>query len=186
MGVSICLDVVKEWVSTVEKILTASKSASRQSRSLSQDQDFSILSQHQCSDQKVSIKKFVEIWKFWRFLTVCLNLDREVRGFLYFLVKISQSVKTFHHFQTQKGTTMSRFLDKSRLCLNKSRLRLDKNLDYLEKAWLSQFISIVSISLNDLNKNLDSSKSRLKNLDFKNLDREKKKLISTVEKISKL
>ena len=48
---------------------------------------------------------------------------------------------------------------------------LDKNLDYLEKAWLSQFISI---SLDDLDKNLDTAKSRLKSLDFKNLDREKK------------
>jgi hypothetical protein len=48
---------------------------------------------------------------------------------------------------------------------------LDKNLDYLEKAWLSQFILI---SLDDLDKNLDTAKSRLKSLDFKNLDREKK------------
>jgi hypothetical protein len=51
---------------------------------------------------------------------------------------------------------------------------LNKNLDYLEKAWLSRFISIVSISLDDLDKNLDTAKSRLKSLDFKNLDREKK------------
>ena len=50
---------------------------------------------------------------------------------------------------------------------------LDKNLDYLEKAWLSRFISIVSISLDDLDRNLDTAKSRLKSLDFKNLDREK-------------
>ncbi len=49
-----------------------------------------------------------------------------------------------------------------------------KNLDYLKKAWLSWFISIVSISLNDLDKNLDTAKSRLKSLDFKNLNREKK------------
>ena len=53
---------------------------------------------------------------------------------------------------------------------------LDKNLDYLEKAWLSQFILI---SLDDLDKNLDTAKSRLKSLDFKNLDREKKILVST-------
>jgi hypothetical protein len=51
---------------------------------------------------------------------------------------------------------------------------LDKNLDYLKKAWLSQFILIVSISLDDLDKNLDTAKSQLKSLDFKNLDREKK------------
>jgi hypothetical protein len=50
---------------------------------------------------------------------------------------------------------------------------LNKNLDYLKKAWLSQFISIVSISLNNLDKNLDTAKSQLKSLNFKNLDREK-------------
>ncbi len=33
---------------------------------------------------------------------------------------------------------------------------------------------MVSISLNDLNKNLDAAKSRLKSLEVKNLDREKK------------
>ncbi len=52
--------------------------------------------------------------------------------------------------------------------------RLNKNLDYLKKAWLSRFISIVLISLDDLDKNLDTAKSQLKSLDFKNLDREKK------------
>jgi hypothetical protein len=46
---------------------------------------------------------------------------------------------------------------------------LDKNLDYLEKAWLSWFISIVLISLDDLDKNLDTAKSWLKSL-----NREKK------------
>ena len=51
---------------------------------------------------------------------------------------------------------------------------LDKNLDYLEKAWLSRFISIVLICLDDLDKNLDTCQSRLKSLDFKNLDQEKK------------
>jgi hypothetical protein len=51
---------------------------------------------------------------------------------------------------------------------------LNKNLDYLEKSWLSRFISMVLISLDDIVKNLDAAKSRLKSLDFKNLDREKK------------
>ncbi len=50
---------------------------------------------------------------------------------------------------------------------------LKKNLDYLEKSWLSQFISMVSIRVDDLDKNLDAAKSRLKSLDFKNLNREK-------------
>ncbi len=39
---------------------------------------------------------------------------------------------------------------------------------------LSLVISIVSISLDDLDKNFDAAKSGLKSLDFKNLDREKK------------
>jgi hypothetical protein len=123
LGVSICLDrvsieslnldVVKECVSTVEKISTASKSAPLQSRNLGPDRDFSISSQHQCPDQKASIEieKFIEIWKFQHFSTICLDLGREVRGFLHFLIEISQSVKTFHHFQTQKVSTMSRFLN---------------------------------------------------------------------------
>jgi hypothetical protein len=114
-----------------------------------EDQDISILSRHQRPDQRISIEieKFVEIWKFLHFSTVCLDLDREVRGFLYFLVKISQSVETFHHFQTQKALTMSRFLDKSWQRLDKSRLHLDKswksrrvstnldNLDASRQSW---------------------------------------------------
>ncbi len=51
---------------------------------------------------------------------------------------------------------------------------LDKNLNYLEKAWLSRFILIVSISLDNHDKNLDTANSRLKSLNFKNLDQEKK------------
>ncbi len=47
-------------------------------------------------------------------------------------------------------------------------------------------IYLVSISLDDLNKNLDTAKFQLKSLNFKNLNREKKKLISTVKKISTL
>ncbi len=111
LGVSICLDRVvsrsrrRQRVrlnSRENLILTASKSASRQSRNLGRDRDFSISSRHQCPDQKVSIEieKLVKIWKFWRFYTVCLDLDQEVHGFLYFLINISQSVETFHHFQT--------------------------------------------------------------------------------------
>ena len=161
MGVSICLDVVKEWVSTVEKILTASKSASWQLRNLGQDRDFLILSQHQCPDQKVSIKieKFIKIWKFRHFSTVYLNLDWEVRGFLYFLVEISQSVETFHHFQTQKVSTMSTFLD----CVT-------TNLNASCK------ILTIATRLDNLNKNLDASKSQLKSLNFVTL----KKLVSTL------
>jgi hypothetical protein len=41
---------------------------------------------------------------------------------------------------------------------------------------VSTNLDCVSTNLENLDKNLDASKSRLKNLDFKNLDREKKKV----------
>jgi hypothetical protein len=69
----------------------------------------------------------------------------------------------------------SRFLDKSR--------QISTNLNCvstnLDKSRQSQQISTILMCLDDLDKNLDATKSRLKSLDFKNLDREKKKLIST-------
>ncbi len=46
----------KQFVSMVEKILSFSKSLSRQSRNLDPDRDFSISSRHQCWDPKVLIK----------------------------------------------------------------------------------------------------------------------------------
>ncbi len=48
-----------------------------------------------------------------------------------------------------------------------------KSLDYVEKSWE---ISKVSICLDDLDKYLAEDKSRPKNLDFKNLDRDKIKV----------
>jgi len=54
------------------------------------------------------------------------------------------------------------------------------NLDWvstnLENLDVSRQILTISTCLDNLDKNLDASKSRLKNLDFKNLDREKKKV----------
>ena len=116
LGVLICLDHV-----SIEGSRQLRKSQQRQKVSLD-DRDISISSRHQCPDQKILIKieNFVKIWKFWSVSTVCLDLDREVHGFLYFLIEISQSVETFHHFQTQKALTISRFLDKSWLRLDKS------------------------------------------------------------------
>ncbi len=62
-----------------------------------------------------------------------------------------------------------------------------KGLDNVEISWQISTVSWQSqhVSTN-LDKHLNASKSRLKSLDFKNLDREKKKLISTVKKISTL
>ncbi len=56
----------------------------------------------------------------------------------------------------------------SRLCREISKI--------LEKSRKSWFVSTISICLDDLDKYLDEDKSRPKNLDFKNLDREKKKV----------
>ncbi len=56
---------------------------------------------------------------------------------------------------------------------------LDKSWLRLDKSWKSRR---VLTNLDNLDKNLDASKSQLKNLDFKNLNREKKKLISTIQK----
>ena len=49
-------------------------------------------------------------------------------------------------------------------------------LDYLQISQKSWFVLKVSICLEDLDKNLDTSKSRLKSLDSKNLNREKNKI----------
>ena len=97
LGVSICLDRVsiktlnlytgRELVSTVEKILTISKSLSWRLRSLNRDGKISILSLHHLPVSKVliEIKKSVDTWHFWQILTVCLNLDRELVNFIIFL-----------------------------------------------------------------------------------------------------
>ncbi len=53
------------------------------------------------------------------------------------------------------------------LKIQKSSKSLDNILIYLDK---------ISITFKYLDKNLDTSKSRLKSLDFKNLDRDKKKV----------
>ncbi len=70
----------------------------------------------------------------------------------HFSIKISQFVKIFEPEVLKKSW---------------------KSLDYVEK---SQKFSKVSICLDDLDKYLDEDKSRPKNLDFKNLNREKKKV----------
>ncbi len=72
-----------------------------------------------------------------------------------FSIEISQFVKIFE----------PEVLKKSRLCREISKI-LDK----------SRFVSTISICLDDLDKYLDDDKSRPKNLDFKNLDRDKMKV----------
>jgi hypothetical protein len=59
-------------------------------------------------------------------------------------------------------------LKKSRLCQEISKI--------LDKSRKSQFVLTISICLDDLDKYLDEDKSHPKNLDFKNLDRDKIKV----------
>ncbi len=79
-----------------------------------------------------------------------------------FSIEISQFVKIFWAWSLKK------VLKKSRLCREISKI--------LEKSQKSQFVSTISICLDDLDKYLDEDKSQPKNLDFKNLDWEKKKV----------
>ena len=64
------------------------------------------------------------------------------------------------------------FLDKISIYLDKISI----TYKYLEKSRFVSKVSKVSISLDDLDKYLDTAKSRLKSLDFKNLNRDKIKV----------
>ncbi len=75
-----------------------------------------------------------------------------------FLIEISQFVEIFE----------PEVLKKSRLCREISKI--------LDKSRKSQFVSTISICLDDLDKYLDEDKSWWKSLDFKNLDRDKIKV----------
>ncbi len=106
-------------------------------------------------------------------------------GFLNFFLDLDQEIMDFYKYLNQDLRSQP-FLFKfsaSKLASNGQKVReiqifpksLNKNLNFLKKSWLSRFILMVSISLKDLDKNLNTAKSQLKSLDFKNLDREKKK-----------
>ena len=93
----------------------------------------------------MKIEKFVEIWNFRHFSTVCLYLDREVRGFLYFLVEISQSVETLGLDNVEISRQISKILTR----LNKSRQsrRVSTNLTKIStRQSLDWKISILKIS----------------------------------------
>ena len=138
LGVSIMslnLNIVKQFVLTIEKILTFSKS----------------LSWHQCLDPKVSmeIEKFVKTWKFCHFLTVGLDLNCEIDGFLHISCEDFSICWDFSSFSYSK-------------CLHSVKI--------------SGQILICLDNLNNLDKNLDKTKSRLISLDFKTLNQDKKKV----------
>ena len=75
-----------------------------------------------------------------------------------FSIEISQFVEIFE----------PEVLKKSPLCW--------QILKILDKSRKSRFVSTILICLDDLDKYLDEDKSRPKNLDFKNLDRDKIKV----------
>ena len=109
----------------------------------------------------------------------CRNLWKvvgEAQGKLI-KVKVKPSPTTFHRCLKSK-ISRSR-LKKSRFISTKSRF-ISKKSRFLTNISIcldwSRYVSIVSISLDDLDKNLDTSLSRLKSLDFKNLDRDKMKV----------
>ncbi len=160
MGVSIFLDVVKEWVSTVEKkvcldsqeisvkietsrfcldINVQTKKSQSRLRNLSRSENFVISRQFVL----ILIAKCVD---FCIFSSRFLNL---LRLFIIFRLKRPWQCRDF-----------STNLD----CVS-------TNLDNLDASWQ---ISTIWMRLDNLDKNLDASKSRLKGLDFKNFDREKK------------
>jgi hypothetical protein len=92
------------------------------------------------------------------------SLNREICWDMIFLANLNclprsrSRVSQFYHI------SQSRFLHLSRYLI----------LKYLKKSWQISKILTVSICLENLYKYLDEDKSRSKNLDFKNLDREKK------------
>jgi hypothetical protein len=66
----------------------------------------------------------------WKFVSIWIE---KLKDFCIFLVKISQFIKTFHHFHTQNVLIMSRFLNKSRFVLTNL-----ENLDVSRQSRQSQ------------------------------------------------
>ncbi len=85
----------------------------------------------------------------------------------HFSIEISQFVKIFEPEVSKKYWKSLDYVEKS--------WKFSINLESLDLSRRSRFVSTISICLNDLDKYLDKDKSRPKNLNFKNLDREKKK-----------
>jgi hypothetical protein len=85
-----------------------------------------------------------------------------------FSIEISQFVKIFEPEVLKKSWKSLDYVEKSR--------KFSINLESLDLSRRSRFVSTISICLNDLDKYLDEDKSWPKNLDFKNLDRDKIKV----------
>ena len=85
-----------------------------------------------------------------------------------FSIEISQFVEIFEPEVSKKSWKSLDYVEKSR--------KFSINLESLDLSRRSRFVSTISICLDDLDKYLDEDKSRPKNLDFKNLDRDKIKV----------
>jgi hypothetical protein len=119
------------------------------------------------------VEIFVIISDFCGFLDFFLDLDREIMDFYkYFDRDFSSHPYLFTFCASKLASKWAKSVGNSIFFQKVSTkiLIISKTQGYLD---LSRFISIVTICLDDLDKNLDTAKSRWKSLDFKNLDREK-------------
>ncbi len=114
-----------------------------------------------------------------------LDRDQEICQDMTFLGNLDSFSRSRSRVSQCYHSSRSRFLNLSRFLSLKSWKSLDYveksrkfsiNLKSLESLDLSRFVSTILICLDNLDKYLDKDKSRPKNLDFKNLDREKKKV----------
>ena len=127
--------------------MTICKSSTSQSRSrlIETFRDFSRL-----------FETFVIICNFCGFVDIFLDLNQEIMDFYKYLDRDFSSQLFLFTF---RGSILASIWAKSVGHSNFFSKNLDKNLDYLKKSWLSKFISMVSISLDNLDKNLDTAKS---------------------------
>jgi hypothetical protein len=96
---------------------------------------------------------------FCGFLDFFLDLDGEIMDFYNFLDRdFSSEPYSFTFCASKLASKWAKSAGNSR-----QKSRLTRKI---------MVISMVSISLNDLDKNLDTAKSQLKSLNFKNLDQE--------------
>ncbi len=169
-GVSICLDcvliksldvdIIKECISTVKKSWSRSRLLNFVSTSISRP------------------KSLNQDWKIHRDLKILAFLDSLSRSRLR-----SAWIFAFSHQDFSIRWDFSSFSDSKGL----NNVKISQQI--LTASWqistnldASWQISTISMCLDNLDKNIDTSKSRLKSLDFKNLNREKNPVL-TVEKI---
>ncbi len=141
------------------------------------------MSRHVRKVREVSIEteKSVETWHFWQISTVFLDLDQELVNVITVLDQDFSICRDFWAWSLKKVLKKSRLCQEILKILNKSRKSrfvstISICLDDLDLSRRSRFASTISICLDDLDKYLDKDKSRPKNLNFKNLERDKIKV----------